>query len=75
MPNLLNVEDSYYYQFENRLCRDCKEQNYCILIEKEWFCEKCLGWSIKYTAKIKDDVRKLLIQCGLEDIENNAPSL
>jgi len=58
--------DAHQYQFENQKCRDCKSIQYCILIEKDWFCEKCLGWSTKYTAKLKDDIKEMLIQCGIE---------
>jgi len=57
-----------YETIEKRQCRGCRKINFCVLVEKDWFCELCYGWT-KEHADIKDQTRKIMIQCGIEDLE------
>ena len=62
------VENSEY-TFEKRTCDKCHKVNFCIEVFPTWYCEICFGWT-KESAEIKDKVRDMMIQCGLEDLEN-----
>jgi len=57
------------YTFEHEVCSKCKRKQYCILLGKAFFCENCFAWTKEY-AHVKDEIRKMMIECGIEhDIE------
>ena len=59
--------------FERQICTKCKKINYCVQIEQNyklvWLCDDCFSWSINYMASKKDEIRKIMITCGIEDLE------
>ena len=56
--------------FEKQFCARCKKLTVCYHHEsKDWYCNECYGWIIA-DANLKDEVSKILIECGMEDIEN-----
>lgn len=63
--------------YERQFCGNCKKICYCVetsslntdkKIKHAWLCEFCLGF-IYLDAKKKDEMRAILIECGIEDIE------
>ena len=65
--------------FERQKCKRCGRLCFCVDlrsldIRKEnkpypiWICEYDLGF-VLLPAHNKDDVRKIMIECGIEDIE------
>jgi len=58
--------------FEKQECFKCKKFVMCYLrIDKGigfWFCDPCYSWVIE-EAGTKDQVRAIMIECGIEDLE------
>jgi len=64
--------------FEKQFCEKCGKLTFCVetnsvilgtlKIKQKWLCEYCFGW-IKENANRKDTIRSIMIQCGIEDIE------
>jgi len=63
--------------FERQFCEKCGKINYCVdvtslntprKIKQKWLCEFCFGF-VYYDAHKKDQIRKIMIECGIEDIE------
>ena len=63
------------YNFEKGICDKCKKIHFCIQTydtkKKEFvfLCDDCFSWSVNYHADVKDEIRKLMIECGIEDLE------
>jgi len=63
------------YNFLKDYCSRCHKIQYCVEIYDkkgncQSLCETCLGWSTLIRAQMKDDLRDIMINCGLQDIEN-----
>ena len=58
--------------FEKQECCKCYRGCFCVLYYSNnkgfWYCDECYSWVIE-DANHKDEVRKIMIQCGIEDIE------
>ena len=65
--------------FERQKCKLCKRLCFCVDLRSldnrkqndpyaTWICEYDLGF-VLLPAHNKDDVRKIMIECGIEDIE------
>jgi len=64
--------------FEKQQCEKCKGVCFCILHYTttrarghvgNWYCENCYSWLLE-DANHKDQVRQIMINCGIEDLEN-----
>ena len=54
-----------YETIEKQVCKLCKKIHFCVLIDLDWYCELCYGWT-KEHAEVKDRIRKIMIECGIE---------
>ena len=62
--------------FEKQICSKCGIFRFCYehIVENynglnhQWFCEPCYSWIIE-NCNHKDEVRQIMIECGIEDIE------
>ena len=63
--------------FEKQFCEKCNTLCFCVdttslntihKVKQKWLCEFCLGF-VPMSAKKKDEVRQIMIECGIEDIE------
>jgi len=62
--------------FERQACESCHKMAFCVDLrsiitntkEEKWICEFCLGFVVG-SANLKDKIRKIMITCGIEDIE------
>jgi len=54
--------------FERQFCNRCTNVHYCMLIAKKWYCEPCFEEMINNPEQ-KKQIEKILIDCGLEDLE------
>jgi len=64
------------YNFMKEKCDKCHKVQFCIETygkngKPVYLCEMCFGWNTKFNAWVKDEVREILIKCGMEDIEND----
>ena len=63
------------YNFEKEECEMCHTIQFCLETitkhptQSRWLCENCFGWSTNHHAKIKDEIRKMMIQQGIEDLD------
>ena len=63
------------YNVEREFCEKCNEVHFCIQIydEKEraliFLCDNCFSWAINYHATTKDEIRKIMIDQGIEDLD------
>ena len=68
----LNGEKMTEYNVQREICEKCNKINFCIQIydhkEKDliFLCDNCFSWAINYHADIKDEIRKMMIECGIE---------
>jgi len=58
------------YQFEKTFCKICGKANFCIIWEMDPYCNDCFNWIAKIHATTKDEVRQIMYNCGIEDLEN-----
>ena len=54
--------------FERQVCKVCGYMNFCILDGTEWLCDVHFSWKINDAAR-KDKILAMMINCGIEDIE------
>ena len=62
------------YNVEKQVCEKCKKINFCIQIEDKkkgliWLCDNDFSWSINYQAEVKDKIRAIMIEQGIEDLD------
>ena len=59
--------------FEKQECSKCHKIEFCAYAQQKtkmvWLCNFCFGWSMEYRAELKDEITKILIECGIEDLE------
>jgi len=63
--------------FEKQFCEKCGRLAYCVdtrsighhKIKQNWLCEYCFGW-VNHNAQQKDEIRAIMVQCGIEDLES-----
>ena len=53
--------------FEKQQCHACRRIAFCVLVDINWYCENCYGWTKEYAA-VKDATRKIMIDCGIEEL-------
>jgi len=63
----------FLMSFEKQICKKCGLVRFCYYHlnpkkENQWLCEPCYSWVIEQDTH-KDEVRAIMIQCGIEDIE------
>ena len=56
------------YEIQKIICDSCKDVNYCVQVDLNWFCDDCFSWQV-HDAKVKDRIIKTLTEFGMEDIE------
>ena len=57
------------YEFYKTSCTRCGHIGYCIIFEGMAYCEPCFD-TITHDPTTKDDIAKIMIRCGIEQIEN-----
>ena len=62
--------------FERQFCEKCRKLRFCVntksvpanTIKQTWLCDPCYSKTIEF-AETKDHVLKIMIECGIEDLE------
>jgi len=64
------AERDYYREmtYEKQFCCRCTNVHYCIDIDGSWYCKLCFD-SVIHDPETKANMNKIMIECGLEDIE------
>jgi len=58
------------YTFIHDFCSKCRNPNFCIVWIDGKYCNDCFNWKTNIHANTKDEVKLLMIDCGIEDLEN-----
>ncbi len=62
--------------FEKQICKKCGILRFCYdhIVENylgfnhAWLCESCYAWVLE-NSNHKDEVRQIMIECGIEDLD------
>ena len=68
--------------FERQFCEKCNKLSFCVDTsslehtftkqpKQKWLCDYCFSWLIGNAEK-KDEIRQIMIECGIEDLDTNA---
>jgi len=57
------------YEFYKTNCSRCTRIDYCIIFDGIAYCSACFD-TVKHDPTTKQDIEKIMIRCGIEQIEN-----